>query len=161
MAFPWSLLLTFAPAALREKIAPDEAEDEGCGGPTVESDNEVWRDFRRNPGPPLRSMTEWKPKGWGQFSSFRCRKSLEDSRYSSLLAPKTEKNWLPAPPAGKLIAGSKEKPHENRTVELRRREERLLLIVAHGQFRGDGFEVAKETACAPVSASSEIQLGGG
>jgi hypothetical protein len=39
---------------LREKIAPDEAEDEGCGGPTGESDNEVWRDFRRN------------PRGWGR-----------------------------------------------------------------------------------------------
>jgi len=75
---------------LREKIAPDEAEDEGCGGPTAEDDNEVWRDFRRN------------PSGWAQFASFRCRSSLEDSRYSSLLTPGTEKNWLPAPPAGKL-----------------------------------------------------------
>jgi len=37
---------------LREKIAPDEAEDEGCGGSTVEDDNEVWDDFRRNPGAP-------------------------------------------------------------------------------------------------------------
>jgi len=75
---------------LREKIAPDEAESEGCGGPTAEDDNEVWRDFRRN------------PSGWGRFSSFRCRSSLEDSRYSSLLAPGTEKNRLPAPPTGKL-----------------------------------------------------------
>src|SRR5580658_4521040 len=78
----------------------DEAESEGCGRSTVESDNKVWRDFHRN------------PKGWGQFSSFRCRSSLEDSRYSSLLTPGTEKNWLPAPPAGKLITGSsfEEKP---------------------------------------------------
>ena len=37
-------------------------------------------------------------KGWGRFSSFRCRSSLEDFRYSSFLTPGTEKNWLPAPP---------------------------------------------------------------
>jgi len=35
--------------ALRAKIGPDEAEHEGCGGSTVEGENEVWRDFRRNP----------------------------------------------------------------------------------------------------------------
>jgi hypothetical protein len=35
--------------ALREKIRPDEAESEGCGGPTVEGDNEVWPDYIRNP----------------------------------------------------------------------------------------------------------------
>jgi hypothetical protein len=34
---------------LREKIAPDEAKDDNCGGPTIEDDNEVSRDFRRNP----------------------------------------------------------------------------------------------------------------
>jgi len=31
------------------KIRSDEAEAEGCGGPTVEADNEVWSDFSRNP----------------------------------------------------------------------------------------------------------------
>jgi hypothetical protein len=35
--------------ALRAKIRPDEAESEGCGGTTVEGENEVWPDFRRNP----------------------------------------------------------------------------------------------------------------
>jgi hypothetical protein len=35
--------------ALWTKIASDEAEPEGCGGPTVEGENEVWRDFRHNP----------------------------------------------------------------------------------------------------------------
>ena len=90
-----SLLLTFPWAALRGETAPNEAESEGCGGTTVEDDNEVWRGLTRN------------PKGWGQFSPFRRHLSLEDTPYSSLLAPRTEKNWLPAPPAGKLITGSK------------------------------------------------------
>ena len=91
--------LTFARAALREKIVPDrgprglrpwggdEAESDGCGGPTAEDDNEVWRDFRRNPGVPDTFVAGWKPKGWGQFSSFRCRSSLEGSRHSSVLTP--------------------------------------------------------------------------
>jgi hypothetical protein len=35
--------------ALRAKIRPDEAEPEGYGGSTVEGENEVWPDFRRNP----------------------------------------------------------------------------------------------------------------
>jgi hypothetical protein len=74
----------------------DEAESEGCGGSTVEDENEVWPDLRRN------------PEGWGQFSSFLRHASLEDSPYSSLLTPRTEKNWLPAPPAGKFITGSSE-----------------------------------------------------
>ena len=39
----WSLLLTFAWVALRTKIGPDEAESEGCGGPTVKDDNEARR----------------------------------------------------------------------------------------------------------------------
>jgi len=34
---------------LRAEIRPDEAEAEGCGGPTVEADNEGWTDFRCNP----------------------------------------------------------------------------------------------------------------
>jgi hypothetical protein len=38
--------------ALRAKIESDEAELEGCGGPTVEGENEVWLDFRRNPKGP-------------------------------------------------------------------------------------------------------------
>ena len=52
-----------------------EAESEGCGETTVEDDNEVWRDLRRD------------PEGWGQFPSFRRRSSLEDTPYSSLLTP--------------------------------------------------------------------------
>jgi hypothetical protein len=79
----------------------DEAESEGCGGSTVEDDNEVWPDLRRN------------PEGWGQFSSFLRHASLEDSPYSSLLTPRTEKNWLPAPPAGKFITGSRLTTHES------------------------------------------------
>jgi len=45
--------------ALRAKIRPDEAEPEGCGGSTVEGENEVWPDFRRN------------PKGRGHLPDFR------------------------------------------------------------------------------------------
>src|SRR5438045_9695717 len=72
--------------AWRGKIGPDEAEPDGCGGPTVEGENEVWPDFHRN------------PPGRGQFSRFRCYSSLTDTRYVSILAPRTRKNWLPAPP---------------------------------------------------------------
>jgi hypothetical protein len=81
----------------------DEAESEGCGGSTVEDDNEVWPDFRRNPGSPARDLCVlgWKPKGWGQFFPFHRLSSLGDTRYPSLLLPRTEKNWLPAPPVGK------------------------------------------------------------
>src|ERR1022692_4133479 len=81
--------------ALRAKIRPDEAESEGCGGSTVEDENEVWPDFRRN------------HSGRGQFSSFRRRSSLADTRYASLLIPRTEKNWLPAPPASVGLTGPK------------------------------------------------------
>src|ERR1022692_1654346 len=35
--------------ALREKIGPDEAEPEGCGGSTVEGENDVWPDLLHNP----------------------------------------------------------------------------------------------------------------
>uniref|UniRef100_E6QLG0 Uncharacterized protein n=1 Tax=mine drainage metagenome TaxID=410659 RepID=E6QLG0_9ZZZZ len=65
--------------ALRAKIGPNEAEGEGFGGSKFEPDNEVWPNFRRN------------PKGRGHFSSFLCPSSLEGTRHSSLLAPRTEK----------------------------------------------------------------------
>jgi hypothetical protein len=35
--------------ALREKIRSDEAEPEGCGGPTVEGDKKVWPGFSSQP----------------------------------------------------------------------------------------------------------------
>jgi len=54
---------------LRAKIGSDEAEPEGFGGSKVEGENEVWRDFRRN------------PKGRGQFFPFRRQSSLADTRY--------------------------------------------------------------------------------
>src|ERR1019366_3559777 len=72
--------------ALRTEIRPDEAELEGCGGATVEGENDVWPDFRRN------------PKGRGQFSPDIRHSSLGDTRYPSLLTPRSEKNWLPSPP---------------------------------------------------------------
>ena len=70
-------------AALRGKIRPDEAEPEGCGGSTAEGENEVWPNLRRN------------PKGRGQFSSFRRCSSLADTRYASLLTPRSEKKLAP------------------------------------------------------------------
>jgi len=60
--------------ALRGKIGPEEAEPEGCGGSTVEGENEVWPDLPRN------------PKGRGQFFPFPRRSSLRYTRYLSLLA---------------------------------------------------------------------------
>lgn len=41
-----------------------------------------------------------------KLSNTRGRPSLADSRYASLLAPRTRKNWRPALPARKLITGS-------------------------------------------------------
>ena len=76
-----------APATPRErKSSQTRQRTKGCGGSTVEDDNKVWLDFLRN------------PSGRGQFSRFRCRSSLTDTRYVSLLASRTRKNWLPAPP---------------------------------------------------------------
>jgi len=64
---------------LRAKIRPDEAESEGCGGPTVEDDNEVWPDFGRN------------PEGEGGFSRLLRLSSLKYTRYLSLLVSRTRK----------------------------------------------------------------------
>ena len=61
--------------ALRVKIRSYEAESEDGGGSTVEGENEVGPDFRRN------------PKGRGQFPSLRRHSSLVDTRYASLLIP--------------------------------------------------------------------------
>ena len=72
---------------LRAKSRPDEAESEGCGGPTVEDDNEVWPAF-------LRDL-----EGRGHFLSFLRQLSLADTRYASLLIPRTEKKWLPSLPS--------------------------------------------------------------
>jgi hypothetical protein len=66
-------------------MRPDEAEAAGCGGPTVKADNEVWPHFPRNPA------------GRGHFPSLLRRSSLRYARYLSLLAPRIEKKWLPAP----------------------------------------------------------------
>ncbi len=64
--------MTFARLALRGKIGPDEAEPEGCGGPTVEGENEVWPDLPRN------------PQGWGPFSPFLRRSQTPGMRLSLL-----------------------------------------------------------------------------
>src|ERR1035441_2110510 len=72
--------------ALPAKIRPDEAEPEGCGGSTVEGENEVWTDFRSS------------PKRRGQFPPALRPSSLGYTRYPSLLIPRSEKNWLPSPP---------------------------------------------------------------
>ena len=82
-----ALLTLLGWTALRAKIGPDEAEPEGFGGSKVEGEYEVWPDFGRN------------PQGRGRFSRFRCRSSLADARYASLLAPRTRKNRLPSPPS--------------------------------------------------------------
>ena len=68
-------------AALRAKIRPDEAQREGCGGSTVERENEVWPDFHPQPG--------------GTWPIFPISLSLVASvdLYSALLAPRTRENW--------------------------------------------------------------------
>ncbi len=65
-----------------------EAEPEGFGDSKVEGENEVFPSFRRN------------PKGRGQFFPFLRRSPLADTRYASLRASRTGKNWLPSPPSG-------------------------------------------------------------
>jgi len=94
-------------------------------GPTVKDDNEVWTDLRRN------------PEGWGQFSPFLRHSSLEDTPYSSLLVPRTEKNWRPAPAAGKLITGS------NAVGNLRKACSRLF----PGVFRSGEYRFRKGRCC--------------
>jgi len=76
------LLILLARTALRAKIRPDEAESEGCGGTTVEDDNKVWPDFRRN------------PEGEGGFFRLLRPSSLKYTRYLSLLTSRTRKNPL-------------------------------------------------------------------
>jgi len=55
-------------------------------------------------GPPSRARMKYgpisrrNPSGRGQCSRFLRRSSLADTRYASLLTPRTRKNWLPAPP---------------------------------------------------------------
>jgi len=98
------------PGPPRTGLSPrggDEAEPAGCGGSTVKGENEVWQDFRRNPGAPTHDLCVlgWKSKGRGQFSSFRRQSSLADTRYASLLTPRTEKNWLPALHAQVVLTG--------------------------------------------------------
>src|SRR5271165_2513735 len=99
---------------LRAKIGPDEAEPEGCGGSTVEGENEVWPDFHPNDKGPSLGTPDLRrnPSGRGQFSSSLRRSSLADTRYlprgrrpvrggplyASLLTPRPKKNWLPSPP---------------------------------------------------------------
>jgi hypothetical protein len=42
-------VIQFSSSELRTQIRSDEAEAEGCGGSTVEADNKVWANLRRNP----------------------------------------------------------------------------------------------------------------
>jgi putative ABC transport system ATP-binding protein len=79
---------------LLAKIGRDEAESEGCGESTVEDDNEVWANFRRN------------PKGRGGFPPWLRRSSLKYTPYSALLAPRPDENPLPALLATNFITGS-------------------------------------------------------
>src|SRR5689334_18802674 len=59
-------------SALRAQISSYEAEAEGCGGSTVEADNEVWANLRRN------------PKGRGRFPSPQPAKLTGDPDFRSL-----------------------------------------------------------------------------
>jgi hypothetical protein len=61
--------------ALRAKIRPDETESEGCGGSTVEDDNEVRTVFRRNPRAGANSL---------HFVAL-CRSKILHNRRSSFL----------------------------------------------------------------------------
>ena len=76
-------VINFPAASLRAKIAPDEAESEGCGGTTVEDDNEVWRNLRRN------------PKGWGQFDHIS-RRGFPEPPDLMRLFPQEKSHSLPS-----------------------------------------------------------------
>jgi hypothetical protein len=74
------------PSALRAQISSYEAEAEGCGGSTVEADNEVWANLRRN------------PKGRGRFSSPQPAKLTGDPDFpisSSLVVPVDQLQFSP------------------------------------------------------------------
>src|SRR5258708_39905771 len=97
--------------AMRTKIRPADAEPAGCGWYTVKGENEVWPDFHprdKDPSPGSPDLRR-NPKGRGQFSSFRRPSSLVDTRYASLLTPRTEKNWLPATATPVVLTGPSDK----------------------------------------------------
>jgi hypothetical protein len=73
-------------AALRVKIRLNEAEPEGCGGSTVEGENEVWPDLRRN------------PSGRANFPHFVVARRLDTLGICLSSILKLRKNWLPARP---------------------------------------------------------------
>jgi hypothetical protein len=99
--------MSFRTGDVANDIGPDEAEADGFVGPKVGRQRSMARSLRYRQNalagdPNLRR----NPEGWGQFSSFLCHSSLADTRYASLLSPRTEKNWLPASPVRKLITAS-------------------------------------------------------
>src|ERR1022692_1188686 len=100
--------------ALRAKIGPDRGpcrqvfvcgvetrlEPENRGDPTIEGENEVWPDF--HPSDFVVGDPGFAPQPEGTGPIFPILSSLVASvvNYSALPAPKTQKNWLPSPPAG-------------------------------------------------------------
>jgi hypothetical protein len=57
-------------SALRAEIVSDKTEAAGFGGSKVKADNEVWRDFRRN------------PEGRGEFSRSLRHSSFAYGQYA-------------------------------------------------------------------------------
>jgi hypothetical protein len=66
-----------------------EAEFAAHDGTMGKNDNKVWRDFRRNPQGRGHPFFDFRAR-------LRCRSSLEDVQYSSLLAPKNPEKLAPA-----------------------------------------------------------------
>ena len=73
---------------------------ENRGDPTIEGENEVWPDF--HPSDFVVGDPGFAPQPEGTGPIFPILSSLVAPvvNYSALLAPKTQKNWLPPPPPG-------------------------------------------------------------
>jgi hypothetical protein len=79
--------------ALRAKNRSDEAESAGFGDSKLKDDNEVWADFSP------------QPSGTGPIFPISLLLVAPVTGYSSLLAPRTEKNWRPSPPSEVMFTG--------------------------------------------------------
>ena len=75
-------------------------EHENRGDPTIEGKNDVLPGF--HPSDFVVGAPGFAPQLEGTGPIFPILSSLVASvvNYSALLAPKTQKNWLPSPPAG-------------------------------------------------------------
>src|SRR6266702_6622397 len=88
----WGLFTILRWMALRAKIGPDEAEPEGCGGSTVEGENEIWPDF--------------SPQPFGPGPIFPISSSIVASRHPVCVTPHSLNSEKLAPGATAPVVGT-------------------------------------------------------